>query len=124
MLSVASTRTGPKSSAIIAAPDATSGLRLGIPWGRFRQAFPKLQIRPQPRQAFERFDALGETPQVELELMEGHLSPLVWCVSEDDTELMQVQKNSGRVASVTPPRRHSVRPGHASLLALQASRSF
>ena len=90
-----------------------TGPRLGLLWTRFREAFPKLQVHPQRSQTFEQFGVLDEAPQVELELIEGHPSPLVWYVSEDSTELIQVQKNrfvfNWRRREEAYPRYHHVR---------------
>ena len=92
-------------------PDLT-GPMMGLLWSRFRDKFPRLQIHPQRSQSFENFDKDEEPPQFMLEFG-SHPPPLVWYISEDDSELIQVQRNrfvfNWRRREVNYPRYNHVR---------------
>jgi len=71
-----------------------NGPRMGLLWDRFRDKFPRIQIHPQRSPSFEVFGKPRESTSGDIVLeFSSHPSPLVWYVSEDESELIQVQKN-------------------------------
>lgn len=71
-----------------------TGPMIGLLWQRFRDRLPQLEVHAPRPTRFERFVVPDEPESdVTLELSEMPPSPLVWFVSSDDSELVQIQNN-------------------------------
>jgi len=68
---------------------------MGMLWPRYRERFPRMQVQPPRPPMFERLGDAGEgtVPEIVVEFGYGVPSPLVWFVSGDDDNLIQVQQN-------------------------------
>lgn len=87
--------------------------RLGLLWKRFRDRFPRIEERSLLEPSVEQFsDAPSTGFQLRLEALDVPPPPRLWFISEDGTQLLQVQRdrfvyNWRKVTDTDPYPRYS-----------------
>ena len=70
-----------------------TGPMLGVLWSKVRDKFPTVQVHPSRDQAEEQFDPPNQPTQFNVVFGIGPPPPLVWYIHEDDSELIQIQRD-------------------------------
>jgi uncharacterized protein (TIGR04255 family) len=65
--------------------------RLGLLWDRFRNDFPLMEQHEPLPAAVERIGVRGRSGQINLTLQSGKVTPRMWMLNEEGSELIQVQ---------------------------------